>query len=127
MPGQTPKNTVVLGLDYVQQFNVGELFLRADFTHKSEHFLELERPPQFRSKTDALINLNGGMKFNNNVSLAVWVKNVTDEDIVLQGQDVWGSFWASATTVPGQEFLTLSAQPRYAPPRTWGVTVGYEF
>ncbi|NKB37796.1 MAG: TonB-dependent receptor plug domain-containing protein [Gammaproteobacteria bacterium] len=127
VPGQTPEHTVILGLDYVKLTSRGEFFGRADFTHKSRHFLELERPPQFQSETEALVNLNAGFTFNNNVTISAWVKNVTNEDIVLHGQGFWGSFWAASTTVPGQEYLTLSAQPRYAPPRTWGVTVGYEF
>jgi iron complex outermembrane recepter protein len=127
VPGQTPENTLLLGLDFVKPFSRGEVFARADFTKKSNHFLELERPPQFKSETKGLVNLNAGIAFDNNFTISAWVKNLTDEDIVLHGQDFWGSFWASASAVPGQEYLTLSAQPRYAPPRTWGVTLGYEF
>jgi len=127
VPGQTPRNTLILGLDFVKETKSGTFFARADFTHKSEHFLELERPPQFRSKTDALINLNAGFEFLNNITVSAWVKNLTNENIVLHGQDFWGSFWATQTTVPGQEYLALAAQPRYAAPRTYGITLAYEF
>lgn len=127
VPGQTPEHSVVAALDFATDTDYGEFFARIDYTHKSEHFLELERPPQFKSKTDALINLRAGFDFNNNWTVAAWIKNLRDEDITLHGQDFWGSFWANSTTLPGQEYLTLSAQPRYAPPRTSGISLTYDF
>lgn len=125
--GQTPENTLLLGLELATTVSMGDIFARVDVTHRDEHYLELERVPQFLTETEALVNFNAGITFNNNLTLSAWVKNATDEDIILHGQDFWGSFWAAATTVPGQEYLTLANQPRYAPPRTWGITIGYEF
>jgi len=59
--------------------------------------------------------------------ISAWVKNLTDEDIVIYGQDFWFAFYDANALAANPDITVIASQPRYAPPRTYGVTLKYSF
>ena len=117
-----------IALDYSKQLASGELYAHIDYLYKDEYSLEFidNSISQFRSEVDGLVNANIGFRSGDGWSVQLWGMNLTDELIVLYGQDFWFSLYGpSLNTNP--ELFNASFGPRYAEPRTYGLTVGYEF
>lgn len=127
-PQGTVPNTYTAALDYTLPAGDGEWFFHADWVKRDEYTLEFidNNIPQFRSKVDGLVNANIGYRSANGWEVQLWGKNLRDEEIVLYGQDFWFSVYG-AQLGDNPELFNASFGPRYSDPRTWGVTVMYEF
>jgi iron complex outermembrane receptor protein len=133
-PGTPPAGTVPhawgLQLDYLRPWRNGELSFHVDYSHKDEYTLEFvdNRVPGLRSETDALVGVSLGYRSQSGWGVEAWVDNVFDEDIVLYGQDFWfGVYDVFTAFVTNPEVQSSSWGPRYGDPRTYGVTISYEF
>lgn len=129
-PAGTVPNTYIVALNYDTTLaNGGELYASFDYTHKDRYSLEFNDTPQFQSEVDALVNARLAYTFpNGKWEVAAWGKNLTDEDIIVFGQDFWFSFYDGFTGgVTNPEVMTETSQPRYAEPRTYGVSLSYSF
>ena len=127
-PQGTVPETIILALDYNRATDNGEWYGHVDYLQKDEWSLEFidNAISQFRTEVDGQINANFGYRANNGWSVQVWGKNLTDELVVLYGQDFWFSLYGpSLGTNPA--LFDASFGPRYTEPRTYGVTVSYEF
>jgi iron complex outermembrane receptor protein len=128
-PQGTIPNTYIARLSYETVLSGGSsLYASIDYTKKDEYSLEFNDVPQFRSEVDGLINARLAYKFaDDGWEIAAWGKNLTDEDIVIYGQDFWFSYYDSASYGTNPEIANETAQPRYGDPRTYGVTLSYTF
>ncbi|MDG1323774.1 MAG: TonB-dependent receptor, partial [Porticoccaceae bacterium] len=115
-------------LDYTQSLAGGEFYAHIDYLKKDEYTLEFidNALPQFRSKVDGQINANLGYRSKRGWSIQAWGKNLTDEEIVLYGQDFWFSLYNLDSVSANANLFDSSFGPRYAEPRTFGVTFSYE-
>lgn len=95
---------------------------------KDEYSLEFidNNISQFNSEVDGQVNANLGFRFDNGWGIQAWGKNLTDEITVLYGQDFWFSLYGpSLSTNPA--LFNSSFGPRYTEPKTYGLTITYEF
>ena len=106
----------------------GEFYAHLDYLKKDEYSLEFidNSIPQFRTEIDGWVNANFGYRSDNGWAVQVWGKNLTDELVVLYGQDFWFSLYG-ASLGTNEELFNASFGPRYMEPRTYGVSVSYEF
>lgn len=130
-PQGTIPNTYTVSLDYLKELdNDAEIYFHVDFTHKDEYSLEFidNSIPQFRSGLDSDLNANLGYRFpNSKWEIQIWGKNLTNENVVLYGQDFWFSLYNGASVGGNAALFNSSFGPRYTAPRTWGATVSYEW
>lgn len=128
-PQGTVPNTFIASLNYASQLESGaELTFGVDFTHKDPYGLEFNDTPQFQSEVRSLVNARIGYTSpGGNWDLSVWGKNLTDEDIVIYGQDFWFTFYNTAAFTATPDLIEQTAQPRYADPLTFGATWTYNF
>lgn len=129
-PAGTIPNAYTMMLDYLKPWGNGEFSFHFDFTHKDEYTLEFvdNSVPGLRTETVADVAMSMGYEFKNGWSVQAWVKNLLDEDIVLYGQDFWfGVYDVFTAFVTNPEVQNSSWGPRYSEPRTYGVTVQYQF
>lgn len=130
--GTPPQGTVpesfTFALDYAKQFLSGEFYAHVDYLYKDEYSLEFidNNIPQFRTEVDGQINANLGYRSNGGWSVQLWGMNLTDELVVLYGQDFWFSLYGPSLN-SNPELTNASFGPRYAEPRTYGLTLSYEF
>ena len=130
--GTPPQGTVpesyILGLDFeMDAGNGGGWYFHADYVVKDEYSLEFidNSIPQFRTEIDGMLGANIGYNSGNGWGVQVWGKNLTNEIVILYGQDFWFSLYGPSL---GNDALFSAAfGPRYSDPRTYGVTVSYEF
>jgi iron complex outermembrane recepter protein len=127
-PQGTVPNTYIAGLDYVTDIANGQFYFHADYLVKDEYSLEFmdNSIPQFRSKVDGMLNVNLGMNFENGWGVQIWGKNLRDENVVLYGQDFWFSVYGP-TIGTNPEVTNASFGPRYGDPRTYGISLSYDF
>jgi iron complex outermembrane receptor protein len=128
-PQGTIPDTYIAALTYSTRLgNGGMLSLRADYTYKERYGLEFNDVPQFVSRIDGLMNARLAYRFpGEKMELALWGKNLTDEDIIIYGQDLWFLYYDTASFLANPAITETTAQPRYADPRTWGATLKYRF
>lgn len=131
-PGTPPQgtipNTYMVAADVDYPFGNGDSFTaHVDFTHKDRYGLEFNDSPQFQSRTKALVNANLGYKLSSGWEFSVWGQNLTNENIVIYGNDFWFASYDLASAITNPDVLTKTSQPRYGAPRTYGVTVRYSF
>ena len=130
--GTPPQGTVpesfTFALDYSKQLDSGEFYAHIDYLYKDEYSLEFidNSISQFRAQVDGQINANMGYRAENGWSVQLWGMNLTDELILLYGQDFWFSLYG-ASLGTNEALFEASFGPRYAEPRTYGLTVSYEF
>lgn len=116
LSGETPLNipeeSISAGVLYNHTFGNGmSMYARADYQYESA--VQVDRNnPEFERKINNL-NMSAALQFNENLSLQVWGRNVTDDENI---QSVFGG-----AAQPG----TISAFIN--PPRTYGLTLAYEF
>lgn len=130
--GTPPQGTVPfaysIALDYSRDVAGGNFFAHADLLHRDEYSLEFidNSLPQFRSEVDGRLNASIGFRADRGWGVELWATNITNENIVIYGQDFWFSLYGpSLATNPA--LTTASFGPRYAEPRLWGVSASYEF
>lgn len=127
-PQGTIPHTYMFALDYSKELsNDARVYAHFDFQRRSRFNLELEDAPQFFSETDALINMNVGYVTPDGWDLKLWVQNLTNENIVLYGQNFWFTFYDGPTAFSNLSVIDDSSQPRYQAPRTYGVTITKSF
>lgn len=126
-PQGTVPTTIIAGLSYSAETTHGEWYAHLDYLKKDEYSLEFidNSISQFRSEVDGQINANFGFLANNGWSVQLWGKNLTDELVVIYGQDFWFSLYGDSLSNPA--LFDASFGPRYAEPRTYGVSFSYEF
>ncbi|MBL0924501.1 MAG: TonB-dependent receptor [Sphingomonadaceae bacterium] len=127
-PAGTIPHTVVLGLDYEYEFANGRaLSIHGDFTHKSRYNLEFNDVPQYISGIKSQINASIAYRTAKNIELRLWGKNLTNENVVTYGQDFWFGYYSLPTALANPAVFTETSQPRYADPRTYGITFSAKF
>ena len=90
----------------------GVSYLRGDYSYMSDHFNNPTYQPETVEQDKNLVNLRLGWR-NDDWDAALWVKNATDE--------AYASLAAAPIAYSGTDAFFLEA------PRTWGVTVRYNF
>lgn len=129
-PQGTVPDTYIVALDYDTELaNGGNLSFGIDWTKKDRYGLEFNDVPQFQSEVDGLVNARVNYSFGENQAwdLSLWGKNLTDEDIVIYGQDFWFAFYDTASFTANPAVIDQTSQPRYAPPLTFGLSLKYTF
>lgn len=129
--GTPPQGTVpqsfLFALDYSVDTAKGMRYFHTDYVVKDEYSLEFidNSIPQFRSQIDGMLNMNFGYKADSGWGIQVWAKNMTDETVILYGQDFWFSLYGESLS--NDALFNSAFGPRYSPPRTYGVNFSYEF
>ncbi len=123
---RSPENS--FGIQASYEWSVGEfdLAILAAFTKQDDAFIEItnELPSDILRLTEQeLLNLDFTVS-RDNWELSFWGKNLTDDEIVYEGQD-FTTLWSltSAEAEAGEDLWNL----KYGRPRTYGVTVRYEY
>ncbi len=131
--GTPPQGTVpdsyTVALDYSKEFESGEFYAHIDYLQKDPYALEFidNSASQFLSEVEGQINANFGYKSESGWAVQVWGKNLTDEDVVLYGQDFWFSLYSNDSITANPDLLNASFGPRYNEPKTYGLTLSYDF
>lgn len=124
-PPQLPPHALSVGAAYGFDAPAlgGRLRLQAEMLYKSKYYLEISNAPQFATRYDKLIDANLTYTTDDGrIALSAWGKNLTNRHVVVYGQDLWGFFLSG--NEPGAE---AAGSPRYAPPRTYGVSLRFNF
>lgn len=130
-PGTPPQgtipNTYMVAADIDYPLNNGDsISAHVDFTHKDPYGLEFNDAPQFVSRTKSLVNASLAYKLSSGWEFSIWGQNLTNEDIVIYGNDFWFASYSLGAALANPEVFEAS-QPRYAAPRTYGATIRYSF
>jgi iron complex outermembrane receptor protein len=108
---RTPKSKFALGLEYRSAFADWEYSLRGDLSYQDKQFVEILNLAYLPSRT--LVDLNFSVTSpDENWSVTLWGKNVTDEAIVSN------SFFIG---------FVNQYTPTLAPGAAWGLTAKYKF
>lgn len=133
-PAQMPKHSLNLTGAYSLDFADGStVTLSADMQYKSKYQLELNPDPAFTSQVKNIINANISYQTpNQKWHFTLWGKNLTDEDVVIYGNDIRFFVYSfnEAFNPEAANFNPAAATSRivrYAPPRTYGVTARFDF
>lgn len=129
-PQGTIPNTYIVGLEYEKTLDNGNVFSASiDFTKKDRYGLEFNDVPQFQSEVRSLVNARMDYEFGDDGqwNLSAWAKNITNENIVIYGQDFWFTFYDTASYLENPDVIEQTAQPRYADPATYGLSLSYSF
>ncbi|MDB5713952.1 MAG: TonB-dependent receptor [Sphingomonadales bacterium] len=106
---RAPSWTLNLGVNYEHEFDIGTVGLSGNLYHTDD--VPLEQSGRVQQKAYTLVNSTLTFKpANTNFRFSVWGKNLTDEKVIQ------GSFFTGA-----------GDQVSYAPPRTFGGSIGYAF
>ena len=93
---------------------MGDLLLRADYTWQDKIYFQLENPEVSAQDSYGLWNLRAALQAHAGWELALWVKNLADEDYWVHAFDSSFGFDLSASSIQGR-------------PRMWGVTGSYRW
>mgnify|MGYP003637094908 CR=1 FL=1 len=131
-PGTPPQGTIpnsyVLAADFKYPLDNGDqISAHVDLTHKDRYGLEFNDAPQFASRTKSLINASLSYNLSSGFEFSVWGQNLTNENIVVYGNDVWFASYSLFAALADPAIFTEVSQPRYSAPRTYGATVRYSF
>ena len=108
---RSPEHSYNLTFDYVRPVGPGEASVRFDWSWQDEIFFEFDEGATTGTEQGSFGLLSGEIGYGlNNLYLAVWAKNLTDEDYRNSVLNFGGN------TI---EFLGLQ--------RTYGIRVGYAF
>ncbi|MEM9385593.1 MAG: TonB-dependent receptor [Pseudomonadota bacterium] len=130
--GTPPQGTIPLSytiaLDYRRETPRGAFYVHADLLHRDEYSLEFidNSIPQFRADVDGRLNANIGYQSAKGWGVELWATNITNENIVIYGQDFWFSLYGASLN-DNPELFNASFGPRYAEPRLWGLSASYSF
>lgn len=120
-PVQTPKWNVNGLLRY--EFTVGDgyLALQTDFQYRSEHFFALVQTPASTQEGYGVLNASASWEpFDANWQIRFFVKNLTGTDYTVQTFDLSGN-------IDNGGFFLGMIEQYYGRPRTWGLTLSYDF
>lgn len=108
----SPRNTANAALDYNLPVSSGDVNFNASVYYNSGIYNDpdnLVKQPAY-----ALVNLSARYRASSGYSVSAWVRNLTNEAVsAIDGIQTFGATGANRVG--------------YAPPRTYGVTVGYAF
>ena len=93
--------------------DVDALSLQVDFNHQGKHFFDITNSAVSTEDSYTVLNARAAYHWNENMTFAFWVKNLTDEEYRVYTFDFTGPAGFN------QQF--------FAPPRWFGGTVSYEF
>ena len=121
-PAQLPPHAFTIGaaLTVPSPELAGSFTLQGELAHKEKYLLEASGGPQFESKVNSMVDAS--LKYvadSGMFELSVWGKNLTNELVVIYGQDL-----APINFLTGDEpGADLAGSPRYYPPRMYGATL----
>lgn len=110
----TPEWTLITSVNYtIPAPRVsGEFVVQANYTHYSAIFNDELNSPILRQPAYGLLGGQVAFTHDNRWSFAVWGKNLTDEEYIISGDDnIYAGF----------------REANFGTPRTYGVTMRYEF
>lgn len=124
-PAQTPPHAASFGGVFNVPLASGSLSFRASAQYKSDYYLEVTNEPQFLTNWDYLIDASiSYLAANERYRVSLWGKNLTDETVIVYGQDLAQFFYLS---IPQLLEGTYVNSPRYNEPRTYGVSLQIYF
>lgn len=109
---RAPRWTGSIGLDLSHDLGgLGSVFLIPEIAYRDANYVDASNTELFRQKANTLVNLRAGFKSNQNWSVALWGRNLTDERFTLGGFAVAPIIYAHTPS----------------PPRTFGVDLRWEY
>lgn len=109
---RAPRWTGSIGLDLSHDLGgVGSVFLIPEVAYRGANYVDSSNTRLFRQEANTLVNLRAGFKSNQNWSVALWGRNLTDERFTLGGFAVAPVLYAHTPS----------------PPRTFGVDLRWEY
>lgn len=99
----TPKHSYSLGFNLIQPVgNDASLFIRPSFVWKSQVYFEEDNEPGIEQGAYGLLNLRAGLElFNNNFEIAIYGKNLLNEEYIIDAGNTGGAF-GIPTFIAGQ-------------------------
>jgi len=120
-PAQLPPHAASLGGVYSLPLEAGTLEFRAELLYKDDYYLEVTNEPQFLTSWDGLLDASiSYLTENERIRVSLWGKNLTNETVIVYGQDLAQYFYLS---IPQLLEGTYVNSPRYNEPRTYGVSL----
>jgi len=123
----TPENSLTFGFDATRQVtgNV-DLTLAADYQYKSETFLNPSNFTDATQEVDGLINASLSLaSIASGLRVSIFVKNLTNEQFVTRANRL-GVFLGNVDFSQGPPFAQVVAGS-YSRPRTYGISLSYDF
>lgn len=123
-----PKWSLTSAVDYDFSLGTGTLNLHIDAAYRSRayftYFGVAELPNGIPISQPGYTNLNAQIEYESDAgwSVAIYGRNLTDK-LVRTWQDVVSQY---SSTAPLADLGTV-ATTRFAPPRTYGLRIGYKF
>ena len=111
-PQLTSKFTYGIGADYTVSTGIGELQATVDYSHRSSFFWDQANGPELKQRAYGLLDARLRLSPSEHYSVSLWGKNLTDEQ-----------YAAFATSLSGTTGFPYIA----AAPRTYGVSLNFEF
>jgi iron complex outermembrane receptor protein len=112
---RSPKHSASASVQYVLPVgDFGNMLFRADYAWQDKIYFQPENPKLPAQDSYSLLNMRAALQSNANWELALWVKNVTDEDYRWHGFDSSFGSDIAGSVVQGD-------------PRMWGITGRYEW
>ena len=90
----TPKHSFSLGFSLNQSVGTGaSLFIQPSYTWKSQVFFEEDNEPGIEQEGYGLLNLRAGLElFSSNLEIALYGKNLLDEEYIIDAGNTGGAF-----------------------------------
>lgn len=109
---RAPELSISLSAEYNWYINDRELKLSATARHESEQYLDIFQDQAVQRDDNTLINARLSYEINDDISLALWGRNITDEETVQSSIRADGLFGVANF---------------YSAPRTYGLTLDVNF
>ena len=112
---RSPENTASLSAQYIFSVSDGlDILMRADYSYQDRMFFNIENSSISAADDYDLVNVRLALQGERGWELALWGKNITDEEYRVHGFDA--SFGAN-----------LAAATLYGNPKMWGLSASYAF
>lgn len=111
-PQLTSKYSYGIGADYSVNTPIGDVDATIDYSYRSDFFWDQANGPELRQKGYGLLDARLKLSPSSSYSISVWGKNLTDER--------YSAFATSQSGTSGFPYIA-------AAPRTYGVSLGFEF
>ena len=124
-----PDYAVSAGLSFTKETaNGGAASFNLSWAFKDDFLLEPRAPDEegpFLSGFDEQINARlSYTTANGEWEISLWGKNLADERYVVYGQDLWPFAYSDAEVTAE---IAAANQPRFSPPRTYGISITKSF
>lgn len=101
---RTPQTQLSLGAQYDGVISNSDYYIRGDLSWQSAFYASSVNIAEIPSRT--LLNLRGGVKFDNGFGVSAWVKNLADEEyvsnafvVITRFNNQYGSFYGDRRTI----------------------------